>query len=87
MPKSETFVYFTKITAATYVLNSYPFNVLKFAFYIFNSNSIFRVYSLVLLLISNLTNGLRLHQFLMSKTTEVNKSLKTDANGAHLKDY
>ena len=32
--------------------------------------------SLVLLLISNLTNGLRLHQFLMSKTTEANKSLK-----------
>ena len=43
--------------------------------------------SLVLLIISNLTNELRLHQFLMSKTTEVNKSLKTDANGAHLKDY
>ena len=36
----------------------------------------------LLLLISNLTNRLRLHQFLMSKTTEANKSLKTDANGA-----
>ena len=32
------------------------------------------------LLISNLTNGLCLHQFLGSKTTESNKSLKTDAN-------
>ena len=38
---------------------------------------------LVLLLISNLTNGLRLHQFLRTKTTETNKPLKTDANGAH----
>ena len=40
-------------------------------------------YSLVLLLISNLTNGLRLHQFLVTKISEVNKSVKTDANGAH----
>ena len=39
--------------------------------------------SLVFLLISNLTNGLCLHQFLGTKTTEANKSLKTDANGAH----
>ena len=39
--------------------------------------------SLVLLLISNLTNELRLHQFLLTKTTVANKSLKTDANGAH----
>ena len=39
--------------------------------------------SLVLLLISNLTNGLRLHQFLVTKSEEANKSLKTDANGAH----
>ena len=39
--------------------------------------------SLVLLLISNLTNELRLHQFLLTKTTEANKSLKSDANGAH----
>ena len=39
--------------------------------------------SLVLLLISNLTNELRLHQFLASKTTYANRSLKTDANGAH----
>ena len=38
--------------------------------------------SLVLLLISNLTNELRLHQFLLTKTIEANKSLKTDANGA-----
>ena len=38
---------------------------------------------LVFLLISNLTNGLCLHQFLGTKTTEANKSLKTDANGAH----
>ena len=34
---------------------------------------------LVFLLINNLTNGL-LHQFLATKTTEANKSLKTDAN-------
>ena len=39
--------------------------------------------SLVLLLISNLTNGLRLHHFLGTKTTETNKCLKTDANGVH----
>ena len=30
-----------------------------------------------------LTNGLHLHQFLGTKTTEAIKSLKTDANGAH----
>ena len=39
--------------------------------------------SLVLLLISNLTNGLRLHQFLVTRSEEANKSVKTDANGAH----
>ena len=39
--------------------------------------------SLVLLLISNLTNGLRLHQFLVTKSVEANKSVKTDAKGAH----
>ena len=39
--------------------------------------------SLVFLLISNLTSCLRLHQFLEKKTTETNKSLKTDANGAN----
>ena len=36
--------------------------------------------SLVFLFISNLTSWLRLYQFLGTKTTEVNKSLKTDAN-------
>ena len=36
--------------------------------------------SLVFLLISKLTDR---HQFLGTKTTEANKSLKTDANGAH----
>ena len=41
------------------------------------------VLSLIFLLISNPTNRLRLHQFLGTKTTEANKSLKTDANGAH----
>ena len=40
-------------------------------------------YSLVFLLITNLTNALHLHQFLGTKITEANKSLKTDANGAH----
>ena len=39
--------------------------------------------SIVFLLISNLTNGLRLHQFSGTETTEANKSLKIDANGAH----
>ena len=39
--------------------------------------------SLVHLLISNPTNELRLHQFLLTKTIEMNKSLKNDANGAH----
>jgi hypothetical protein len=42
-----------------------------------------RPLSLVFLLIGNLTNGPRFHQFLGTKTTEANKSLKTDANGAH----
>ena len=32
---------------------------------------------------SSLTNELRLPQFLLTKTTDANKSLKTDANGAH----
>ena len=41
------------------------------------------ILSLVLLLISNLTNGLRLHQFLVTKSAEANKSVKTDANRAH----
>ena len=39
--------------------------------------------SLVLLPISNLTNEHGLHQFFETKTTEANKSVKTDANGAH----
>ena len=39
--------------------------------------------SLVFLLIRNLISRLRLHQFLGTKTTLVNKSLKTDANGAN----
>ena len=39
--------------------------------------------SLVLLCISNLTNELRLNQLLLTETIEANKSLKTDANGAH----
>ena len=39
--------------------------------------------SLVLLLTSNLTNELRLHQFLEPKTTVANKSLKIDAIGDH----
>ena len=38
---------------------------------------------LVFLLISNLINRLRLHQFLGTKTTEVNMYLKTDANRAY----
>ena len=40
--------------------------------------------SLDFLLISKFTNRLRLHQFFGTKTTEANKSLKTDANGAYL---
>ena len=39
--------------------------------------------SIIFLLISTLTNGLRLHQFVGIKTTEANKSLKTDANRAN----
>ena len=46
-------------------------------------NDIIHNESLVLLLISNLTNGLRLHQFLVTKSAEANKFVKTDANGAH----
>ena len=41
------------------------------------------ILSQVFLLISNLTNGLSLHQFLVTKSAKVNKSVKTDANGAH----
>ena len=47
------------------------------------SCSLNRYYRVVFLLISNLTYGLRLHQFLRTRTTEANKSLKTDANGDH----
>ena len=36
----------------------------------------------IFLLICNLISKLRLHQFLGTKTTETNKSLKTDANEA-----
>ena len=39
--------------------------------------------SVVLLLISNLTNGLRFHQFLVTKSEEENKSVKNYANEAH----
>ena len=41
--------------------------------------------SIVLLLISNLTNGLCLHQFLVTKSAEVNKFVKTDAKGAEMR--
>ena len=47
------------------------------------NRSVHSILSLVFLLISNLTNWLLLHQFLGTKTTKANKSLKTDANGAH----
>ena len=50
---------------------------------IFTETYILPYLSLVFLLISNLTNGLHLHQFLGTKTTEANKSLETDANGAY----
>ena len=43
----------------------------------------FRYISLVFLLINNSINRLCLYQFLGTKTTESNKSLKTDANGAY----
>ena len=49
----------------------------------FTFNELVIYLSLVLLVISNLTNGLRLHQFLVTKSAEANKSVKTDANGAH----
>ena len=39
--------------------------------------------NVLLLISSNLTNELRLHQFLLTKTTELNKSLKSDANVVH----
>ena len=39
--------------------------------------------SLFFLLISNLINKLHLHQFLGTKITDANKSLKTDANRAY----
>ena len=39
--------------------------------------------SLVLLRTSDLTNELHLHQFLVTRSEEANKSVKTDANGAH----
>ena len=49
----------------------------------FTFNELVIYLSLVLLVISNLTNGLRLHQFLVTKSVEGNKSVKTDAKGAH----
>jgi hypothetical protein len=49
----------------------------------YQSGSTMALLSLVLLLISNLTNGLRLHQFLVTKSVEANKYVKTDANGVH----
>ena len=61
------------------------FNFMSF-FYFLELFCIQFYLSLVFLLISNLTNGLCLHQFLRTRTTEVNKFLKTHANGAHL-DY
>ena len=48
-----------------------------------SAGSVATYLSLVLLLITNLTNGLHLHQFLVTKSEEANKSVKTDANGAH----
>ena len=39
--------------------------------------------SLVLLCTSDLINELHLHQFLVTRSEEANKSVKTDANGAH----
>ena len=42
----------------------------------FTFNELLIYLSLVLLLISNLTNGLRLHQFLVTKSAEANKSVK-----------
>ena len=48
--------------------------------HIINSSNL----SLFFLLISNPTNRLHSHQFLGTRTTEANKSLNTDANGAHL---
>ena len=44
---------------------------------------IFTLFSIDFLLISKFTNKLRLNKFLGTNTTEANKSLKTDANGAH----
>ena len=44
-------------------------------------------HSLIFLLISNLINKLRLHQFLGTKIIETNKLLKTDANLMIQKDW
>ena len=60
----------------THVWNNY-------LLYLVPKNQLLSVYSLVILLISNLTFAL----VLGTKTTKANKSLKTDANGAHEKDY
>ena len=42
----------------------------------------YKIPTLVLLLITKLTNGLHLHQLLGTYTIEVNKSITTDANRA-----
>ena len=51
--------------------------------YIFGAKHDFWSLSLIFLLISNPTSKLSLHQFLGTKTTEANKSLKTDAKEAY----
>ena len=72
-----------KVHILTAVLNliSLSCGDLKSTFFV--SHSELNDLILIFLLIINLTNGLRLHQFIGTKTTEANKSLKTDANRAH----
>ena len=53
-----------------------------FTFFLLIFPSLIFQHSKAFLLISKLTNGLRLHQFLGTKTTEATKSIKTDANRA-----
>ena len=55
----------------------------SFSFFSLKNTNLGAHLSLIFLLISNLINKLRLHQFLGTKTIEANKSLKTDANGAY----
>ena len=72
LQKIEIFITLAFQQTIVQLCASYKFSTYKYV-----------VLSLVLLLISNLTNELRLHQFLQTCSPPHFWSLETDANGAH----